>query len=282
MKLKNAKFLGLKAIKFLMTPLYRHTALIKIEGGLGSQLIGAFSYYFFSSTSEYSKVLVDDSYFDITDPSKSSDLSFWNWELDRYGLQRLNFSRPRGISKVVCKFLKPIEFKADVDFWYFVKSNLKSKFPIDRKSVNVFLENSQVLSDYGCLHIRRGDYVRVASKLISHEEYLSLLAKITDCLPVQMIVFSDELILEEWKVKYRHSLGEKTIFITDDSLEPGLIHDVMRLSKVLITANSTFSFTAGILADSNSVVYSPINFYGPEQSNMENNFRTAGRFVVSF
>jgi hypothetical protein len=70
-------------------------------------------------------------------------------------------------------------------------------------------------------------------------------------------------------------------FLSEEDLESGTVHDLMRLSKLLITANSTFSLSAGILASKETIVYSPILFFGGKDDYLKSRiFNQAGDYFL--
>jgi hypothetical protein len=59
------------------------------------------------------------------------------------------------------------------------------------------------------------------------------------------------------------------------------IHDFMRASRMLITGNSIFSVSAGLLANEKTIVFSPINFYVATDSRRNGNpFLGTGDFYL--
>ena len=87
--------------------------------------------------------------------------------------------------------------------------------------------------------------------------------KLQTQLPKEMFVFSDTPLLAKeisaLEVAVPHL---NLIFLSEDDLGSGTVHDMMRISKVLITANSTFSFSAGLLSSKETLVYCPLMFFG--------------------
>lgn len=137
-------------------------------------------------------------------------------------------------------------------------------------------------NNFGAIHIRKGDYLRVSSRVITVSENAAILTKLQNQLPKELFVFSDTALSESEKevvkVAAPHS---NTHFLSEDDLEGGTVHDLMRLSSVLITANSTFSLSAGILASKETVVYSPLLFFGGKDDYLKSRiFNQAGDYFV--
>ena len=148
---------------------------IYFEGGLGSQILAMVDYL-------ESKKKVDLSYFDdLTVGTNENGLSIWPWKLNRYGYQmeelREDHAPKRGkFHKLL--YLKNSETTAInlnyEDIWDNFR-NYRTAFPIDMIALSEFLTtNTQRRNnhDYAAIHIRRGDYIRVASHLVSLKLYL--------------------------------------------------------------------------------------------------------------
>ena len=115
---------------------------------------------------------------------------------------------------------------------------------IEKESVN--LENT-------CsLHLRRGDFVSVASEIVSYEEFINICKK----LPKQkenIIVFSDsskENNLEFYNML--SSLFNKVSWL--NNIDNKVTHQLMRRSSILICSNSQFSITAAYLSNNTSFI----------------------------
>jgi hypothetical protein len=255
--------------------------MIYIEGGLGSQILGTLE---FVNTNK----LVDVSYF--TNPPQAEDggPDVWKWQLSRYGIE-LNYFQNR-LRKTPYKwqyFLKP----QIQDLNLSTSGNLtnpwsiggRDLFPVDKETTSKLLSNYGIEENsFGAVHIRKGDYLRVASRVISIEQNVAILNKLQAQLPKEMFVFSDTPLepkeMEALKAAARVS---KMIFLSEDDLGSGTVHDLMRSSQVLITANSTFSFSAGILASNETVVYCPMLFFGGQDDYLKSRiFNQTGDYFV--
>ena len=156
-------------------------------------------------------------------------------------------------------------------------------FPIDKAATSKILSHYGIAgNNFDAIHIRKGDYLRVASRVITVSENAAILTKLRNQLSKELFVFSDTALSESEKevvkVAAPHS---NTHFLSEDDLEGGTVHDLMRLSKVLITANSTFSLSAGILASKETVVYSPLLFFGGKDDYLKSRiFNQAGDYFV--
>jgi hypothetical protein len=256
--------------------------IIYLEGGLGSQILGTLE---FISTNKS----IDVSYF--TNPPQAEDggPDVWKWQLSRYGIE-LNYFQNR-LRKTPYKwqyFLKPqiqdLNLSTSQNYtnpWSIEGGGVL--FPVDKETTSKILSNYGIEENsFGAVHIRKGDYLRVASRVISIEQNVAILNKLQAQLPKEMFVFSDTpLEPTEMEALKAAAPRLKMIFLSEDDLGSGTVHDLMRSSKVLITANSTFSFSAGILASNETVVYCPMLFFGGQDDYLKSRiFNQTGDYFV--
>lgn len=262
------------------------------EGGLGSQIISAMSFWDLLEISNIKagRPKCDLTYYEI-DQNKTltNGLSVWRWRLDRYGISKEQFENEGYVKRKI-----PLKARVDhgAEFtdhsrvnWAAKREKYSSRFPIDYDAARDFLENFMDLnldSEFAAIHIRRGDYLSVATHLVDDATYLALLRKVDAILPTPVIFFSDSPLPQKFRDDAVAILKGKLVYFHDDKTEDEcLIHDVMRMSKLLITSNSTFSFTAGLLASVDCLVFSPMRFYGGKYGdNLGKSFRDAADFFL--
>lgn len=255
--------------------------MIYFEGGLGSQILGTLE---FLNSNKY----VDISYFTSPPIATKNGPNIWNWELGRYGIE-LDFFKDRVRDKPY-KWqykLKPQiqDFNLATSGQYSSPWNIGDDdfFPIDKKATSKILSSYGIKENrFGAIHIRKGDYLRVSSRVIGINENVAILSQLQTQLPKEIFVFSDTPLhtseIEALKVAAPRL---NLIFLSEDDLGSGTVHDLMRISKVLITANSTFSFSAGILASKETLVYSPLLFFGGQNDYLKSRiFNQAGDYFL--
>jgi hypothetical protein len=86
--------------------------------------------------------------------------------------------------------------------------------------------------------------------------------KIKHLLPRIILISSDSYLTLLEKEKLAECLPGFTYKYIEPSESPFLVHDLMRASKVLIASNSTFSFSAGLLANDDCLVFFPTKYFG--------------------
>ena len=261
---------------------------IYFEGGLGSQILSAMSFWDLIDINNRKALRpkCDLTYFELDQNNTlANGLSVWRWRLDRYGINKSEFGPERKISfRTRIDYSQGFLDQPKVD-WVARRKMYSSRFPIDYDAAKGFLKNFMNLdidSRYTAVHVRRGDYLKVATHLVDDATYLAFLRRVEAILPSPIIFFCDSPLRQEFRDEVVEVLNGKEVFFHDDKIEDEcLVHDVMRLSKLLVTSNSTFSFTAGLLAPTDCLVFSPMKFYGGKYGdNQGKSFRDAGDFFL--
>lgn len=234
---------------------------VYFEGGLGSQIL---SYILFRYKKEKKeKVFCDLTYFEgiVADSLRENKASLWSYKLDNYGilLTDLPSKNKKNQLKLKPKFI-PIDFlNIDKDVLNKVKSELK----LNAENLRAYLKkhNLKVDDQYGVIHLRRGDYLFVASHLITELQVIKLISKISDFLPEKVFIASDGEIdasLFDW---FKVNKPNIQVIQTENEINPFVLHDLMRNSRLLVAANSTYSFSAALLSSEKTLSFIPQIFY---------------------
>jgi hypothetical protein len=261
-----------------------HKKLVYIEGGLGSQILGVISFWERQERFGAAKAKCDLTYF--SSPNREG---LWDWELDSYRislseLKRFESASARNILKLKSDFLSELELQTN--YWAEVRKKYFSRFQFDPELVNEFIQRVTKSNDstsFGAVHMRRGDYLKVASKVINFDEYLVLLQSIRKIVPKDLLVISDSQLQDVEKGTLISHFGQNhnLIFLDDPQIDPFLIHCVMREADLLVTSNSTFSFSAALLGKSGQLAFSPVQFHSGQNAEKYNRtFRAAGSFMT--
>jgi hypothetical protein len=278
------KFVGAMLNKLQKSLNFYHNDLIYIEGGLGSQILGAITFWNLQEKLGADRVNCDLSYF--SEQAKGKGL--WDYELERFNLpisefQKFERNSKRNLLKAKRDFLSNEELTDN--YWAESRMKHKSKFGFDLEKVQTYFKDLVQIDfkePFAAIHIRRGDYLQVASKLIHFEEYIKLIPSIKKLLPNQVIVVSDSEVRDEDRFNLQSSLGDLEVkFLDSPGIDPFNVHCLLREADVLITANSTYSFSAGLLGRQGQTVFSPMQFHGGKDSEKYNKtFRAAGSFFI--
>jgi hypothetical protein len=263
-------------LSILLSKIFHKVKVVRFEGGLGSQLLSYFEYQLSLKDSTKSTYADCDYFTKFENPSQR-----WNWELSRYGIEisdLIDYSR----HSALLKYRRPtLTSWASETSWRHIRSECNMIFQIDNSKFSEELHKHGLIGDYGVVHVRRGDYLQVASKIISFEMYLSLINKVRRIIPNNLVVISDSRVPDEFIIELQNLCHGKVVVLDDPNINPGLLHDIMRKSKLLIAGNSTFSFTAGLMADDDCTVVVPMDFYNREDLEpLNRNYRNSGQFFI--
>jgi len=241
---------------------------VVFEGGIGSQIL-SFIEYKEKTKNLRNPIPANFEYFlNITeDFVDKNELSRWSWKLDHYGIKQSDMSQNSKIKKLVNKYLRVRQSNRSEIFYNFRESKSASYidlFPVQQTKIDTYLQSIfESKKDQFCvIHVRRGDYLKVASKVTTLEEVCKLIEKIRYLIPKNILIASDSELNSFEKLLLDQSLVGFKYFYIDPKESPFLVHDLMRASKVLIASNSTFSFSAGLLANDDCLIFFPTKYFG--------------------
>jgi hypothetical protein len=260
---------------------FRNVQIVKIEGGLGSQILNSLEYFCREIVSPKTKLWMDKTYF--TQKTGAGLLSDWSYQLTRYGINLSNFNDAPDLPRFLISRISRQDWVTP-QIWNFIRKEFSSKFYFDSDAVQKRLRQLDIRSEFGVMHIRRGDYVHASSKIMSYQDNYQLLLSLknSSLIPDDLIITSDSLVPPEYRNLFLN-LGVRIHFLDDQRIDAGEMHDMMRSSQILITSNSTYSFSAGILAKPDCLVISPVDFFSETSKRnraLNNAFRSAGNFVI--
>jgi len=253
--------------------------LISFTGGLGAQLLSSAIYY--DLTEKGYKVAADLNYFSKDEKTPvllENGLTHWNWQLDSFGIKKADFSTV--VQKRVV-YLPDGHLKSVLAYNAFLNSNIKNKF----KKLSFEDLTNKCLHEYNfilpkenfiCIHIRRGDYLNVASYVVPETFFELISLKFKDIIE-SIIVFTDGELDQSFSRILNNNFSK--VFLFENScLDPFTTHTIMRHSKVLICSNSQYSFTAGVLND--NLVIMPKIWFGKELDELNQQVIKLADFVV--
>jgi Glycosyl transferase family 11 len=261
-----------------------HNNLIHIEGGLGSQILGAIAFWNLQAKLGEENVRCDLSYFSQEAQSKG----LWPYELEKFNVSISEFKKFESTSKwSILKAKRDFLTNDELahHYWEESRSRFQSKFDYDRNEIfKYFREIIELELDepFTAIHIRRGDYLQVASKIINVDEYFQLLKVLSNLLFGKVLIISDSVVSDEDRSKLQKVLhSSQVIYLDAPGLDAFRTHCLLREAKLLITANSTYSFSAGLLGRQGQMVFSPMQFHSGQGSEKYNrSFRSAGSFFA--
>ena len=267
--MSNIKRKVFKSWQSFLTKLHlidRHT--IYFEGGLGSQILSFIEFQEKTKNSDKPVSVNLDYFLGISsDYNNEVGLSMWSWKLNHYGIDQSIFEQQNFYKKLFKKYLLTRSNSISEVFYSFretKKRQYENLFPINKIAISTYLESivGSKNVEYCVVHIRRGDYLNVATKVIAVDEMTRLIQKIKHLLPRIILISSDSNLTLLEKEKLAECLPGFIHKYIEPSESPFLVHDLMRTSKVLIASNSTFSFSAGLLANDDCLVFFPTKYFG--------------------
>lgn len=238
--------------------------VVTFTGGMGAQIISAAIY--FSLKSEGREVYADLSYFDraerVATIGNAGEISYWSWQLDPFGISRDSFEVATAYAKREVELIEDGPKKMSLGFGALRQPEVQEHFAIT-KNVDGVLPPG-VSSGYLCIHVRRGDYVNVASHLVSDREFFELAKKFVGLLKY-LVVVSDSPI----ESKFRKTIAagyEQAVFL--DNIDAFTSHCVMRNARILVCSNSQFSLIAALLS-TQALVVLPKQWFGGKHRAIE-------------
>lgn len=239
--------------------------VVTFTGGMGAQVISAAVY--FSIKNAGHAVYADFSYFDqpesIAEVGRSGECSHWAWQLDSFGLSPASFNVPsKDLAKHDADILHDGERKLALGLGALALPEVQTLLKIPASVVDIL--PAQFLDGYLCIHVRRGDYVNVASHLVADDEFMALARKFSG-LVGSVAVISDSPIGPEFRATISSSFSNACFF---DNTDAFTAHRIMRSARILICSNSQFSLIAAALNPS-ALVLIPKQWFGAGDRHIE-------------
>lgn len=211
--------------------------VVTFTGGMGAQIISAAIY--FSIRSAGRPVYADLSYFDkpenVAIAGKPGDCSHWSWALEPFGLSLASFDVSPGLTKRNADILQDGPRKLEFGLKALAEPRVQKSFGIPVGTNDVL--PGQFADGFLCIHVRRGDYVNVASHLVADSEFIGLAGKISG-LVNNIAVLSDSPIDQNFRNALPSYFKEASFL---DNTDAYTAHRIMRNARILICSNSQFS-----------------------------------------
>jgi hypothetical protein len=230
-----------KCIKYMLSILYgfyksEKPYLVVFSGGMGNQILSAAVYFWLKENNNI--VYADLSYFEKRSyrakEGVTGDMSHWGWQLNHFELFQHSFKRvERG------RAWKFILINDGTEKLWLADKALQSEFirkifSVDNKS-KIVRENKK--NSYLCVHVRRGDYMNVATYMVPDSDFIEIANKMSQVVD-RIIVVSDSVISEGFKAEIGNLFLHKSFL---DNIDEFDAHLIMRNANILICSNSQFS-----------------------------------------
>lgn len=145
--------------------------MVVFSGGMGTQILQAATYFFYKKIGI--KVFADLSYFDrplsLAREGRIGQLTHWDWQLDQYGLEKHIFDLTPGFKSGESDVIVDGQRMLELGLSALDDSDISAKFE-SKIAVESILKKINTDS-YLCVHVRRGDYLNVASHLMGDDDF---------------------------------------------------------------------------------------------------------------
>lgn len=235
--------------------------VVHIHGGLGGQILDYALMKYLQKTSPLPVVgeaahLLNSNTYRLAGPGEGLNINTWN--LGYYGIQLQEgveiFKKIESIPPNFKLFNARFEDTADIGFQP-VRSLGPGHFPVRSD------HRAQIEQQYGSqkilvAHVRQSDYLNVSSLVLSAEKTAHFVKRLLSLRPDRIIFCSDGKLDTPMlgRIVGRPVEG----LVCDDFF---LVHALFRRADILITANSQFSVSAGLLEDRILTFY-PKKYFG--------------------
>jgi hypothetical protein len=248
------------------------------EGGLGSQLISAMTYMVLT---EKQPLICDFTYFKCQDHKANPDLSFWDWQLEAFGIKMDDFPQSHLSSNRRFRGTRKISLSQGI-INQIKARNLCDRFPLTDQFKNLQAE-LEISNDekFACIHIRQGDYLNVAARVISLQEVVNSVLNLEIIMPKRIFLISDSSLSENEiaTVKMKLKKHDLKVLIGGNVVAT---HGLMRNASLLVTSNSTFSFSAMLLAEKPQISITPNNFHGSNNEKLNTMYTLHDSWSINF
>ena len=249
--------------------------IVVFAGGMGTQILQAANYFALRTSGH--AVWADLSYFDtqarMAQEGEKGKATHWFWQLDQYGLGRDRFETASPDDLRGARLLRDGPEMMRRGLQSLGRPEIRQFFlPTDAAAFDLPPVASQ---PFLCIHVRRGDYVNVASHLVSDDEFLELGHKFSGLIE-NAVLLSDSPFSEEFKAR----MGQLFCSVNYlDRLDPYASHWLMRQARILVCSNSTYSLTAAML-NPEALVVMPKHWFGENDQAIEAPIQDLCRFQI--
>ena len=246
--------------------------VVTFTGGLGAQIFSAAIYFYLKNSGKI--VFADMSYFHtpfaLAMEGEKGTCTHWAWELDCFGMSLNSFPRfPPEQSGLY--FLHDGPEKSSLMLEVFSDPKIADHFPTPEVKMPFDFGNEKYL----CVHLRRGDYLNVASYMVSDKNFLEVI-KPFSYIYNKIVIVSDSLAKDDF-VAELSNLFETVLNL--DRIGLVTAHIVMRCASTLICSNSQFSLSAALLNGGRLKIV-PKQWYGGDDEIFESSLHDKCSFQI--
>lgn len=219
-------------------------AVVTFTGGMGAQILSAAIY--FDLKDRGVPVVADLSYFErpeaVALAGQAGACSHWGWQLDPFVLPRSAFAshglpEPMGTRKVIADGVE----KMTLAMAALEKPMVRSRFQVPQGLEDLLTGGGA--QPYLCVHVRRGDYVNVASHLVSDAEFIASAKRFAGLMD-RVVILSDSDVPAGFVSALQMHFDQ---VIAQVGIDAFASHRIMRGARALVCSNSQFSLIAALL-----------------------------------
>jgi hypothetical protein len=238
--------------------------VVSFTGGMGAQILSAAIYFDMQGRGE--AVSADLSYFDqprkLAVEGQAGSCSHWEWQLDCFNISASSFATPLEPSRDKSRLIGDGVEKMTLAFDARDKPAIQARFKIPADLDDLL--PAGFFGPFLCMHVRRGDYLNVASHLISDTEFIDS-AKRFSGLVSNVVILSDSELPPHFKAALDPCFGQVLVLNGIDAFSS---HRIMRGARVLICSNSQFSLIAALL-NRQAMVLLPKQWFSGDERKIE-------------
>jgi len=245
---------------------------------MGAQIISAAIY--FSLRQQGRSVYADFSYFDkavhLATAGQTGEVSHWDWQLNPFGLRKETFEILPDYSRRKVKLIEDGPQKMLQGLRALQQPEVRTRFAITLGTEDILPPPPPTFFEgYLCVHVRRGDYVNVASHLVSDAEFFHLAGKFAG-LVKRIVIVSDSPTADAFQERIAKGY-EQAFFL--DNVDAFTAHRIMRNARILVCSNSQFSLIAALL-NPQALVVLPKQWFGGKDRAIEAPIHEACGFQI--
>jgi hypothetical protein len=237
--------------------------VVTFTGGMGAQIISAAIYFLLKK--EGQKVYADLSYFEkssrVAIEGIAGDVSQWEWQLKSFSIFPESFEKLPNINRSKYKIIRDGKNKSSLGMKALNTASIHQYFIVEEGVEDILPEG--FIQNYLCIHVRRGDYVNVATYMVADDDFIEMANKFSG-LVSNIVIVSDSLIPETFR-RAICDVYKNALFL--DKVNAVIAHRVMRNARVLICSNSQFSLVAALL-NKRALVFLPKKWFGDKHQKL--------------
>lgn len=223
--------------------------VVSFTGGTGAQILSLAIVADLRSRGEACGV--DLSYFDraARRAAPGEGVSTWAWGLDYLGFSRESVASMSTLTQSNGRTLRDSPEKLRLALDALSRSSISAMFPnqsSEKTFENLGVKTRRKDFRYAAFHLRRGDYLNVASHVVPDSAYVSAAKRVSTIVSCAVVV-SDSEVPRSLVEKFQ-TLFTEIIILDDPDSSPGDLHHLLRNATIHIGSNGQFSLTAGLLS----------------------------------